>query len=288
MKKTAIKKTPQAPGRKKMKQPAKAAVAAKLPGKKVPSPKPSKTKGKPAAKASSQKKAGGRAKFEPPQLITSEVPCNICGGTQFKAGPNGRLSTTQKPPVCAGCGTLERHRVYRNIFDKIRSPAFNQYACLSFNKDRSIASGWFKSVTVTSPENNPLDVEALSLPDESVDVVVCNHVLGGVRDYERALKELARVTSRKGFAFISFGNPHFRQQTDDWGFSDPKRHGLYRSFGADIEDKLRAIVPGVGIARLVGEDPATGTEDRAYVLTRNLELLSALGERGLKVRFLHF
>lgn len=273
MKKSASKKAP-------AKKPA---VAAKGAVKKKAAPvKVAAASGKSAAKAGLADKNGRDA-------VKSAIPCNICGGTQFKAGPNGRLSTTQKHPVCVNCGALERHRAYRDIFNKIRSPALKDYSCLSFNRDRSIAGGWFKSIMVTeSGSRDALDIEDLSLANESVDVVVCNHVLGGVRDYVKAFKELVRVTSRKGFAFISFGNPHHRQKTDDWGFADPKRHGLYRSFGADIEGKLRSIIPGVGIARLVGQDPVTGVEDRAYVLSRNLDLLGALGEKGLKIRFLHF
>jgi SAM-dependent methyltransferase len=248
--------------------------------KKNAAPPPAKKLSNPSPKAAATSNSDSHA---------SAVPCNICGGTQFKAGPGGRLSATQKFPACLGCGALERHRVCRDIFDKIRSPIFKKYSCLSFGRDRSIAGGWFKSMTIAEADSaNALDVEHLSLPDESVDVVVCNHVLGAVRDCDKAFKELVRVTSRQGFVFVSFGNPQFRQKTEDWGYADPNRHGLYRTFGSDIEGKLRMIVPGVGIARLVGQDPVTGAEDRAYVFTRNLDLLGALGENGLKIRFLHF
>ncbi len=219
----------------------------------------------------------------------SDVPCNICGGMAFRPGPGGRLSSTKQPPVCIGCGSLERHRVFRSIFDKIRGPVFKELSCLAFNRDRSVAGGWFDSIQYSEPDSrHALDVENISIPSGGVDVVLCNHVLSSVPSYEQALRELVRVISGRGFAFVSFPNPHYRQITDDWGYPKPQQHNQYRIFGADIETKLPTILPGIGIARVVDEDPVTGAEDRAYIISKNRNFMGQLGERGLKLRFLHF
>jgi SAM-dependent methyltransferase len=48
----------------------------------------------------------------------------------------------------------------------------------------------------------PLDVEALSFPDESFDLVICNHVLEHVRDDRKAMRELRRVLKPSGRAIL--------------------------------------------------------------------------------------
>ena len=46
-----------------------------------------------------------------------------------------------------------------------------------------------------------LDIQVTGLPDESYDVIVCNHVLEHVDDFRKSLKEMYRVL-RSGGAFI--------------------------------------------------------------------------------------
>jgi hypothetical protein len=262
------------------------------------SPKRPAARGKPAPAASKRTKATKAPKTPaaaaPPgkvaaaRVTVSQHACNICGGTRFVPGPGGRMSITKRAPVCEGCGSFERHRAFRSIFDKIRSPAYKKLSCLSFNKDRSIAGGWFKTARYGDPATDPLDVQSLDLPDESVDVVVCNHVLNSVPDYKQGLAELTRIVSRTGYIFLSFANPHYRKITEDWGYPKPKQHGHYRVFGADIEKKLPVLTGNLGVARVIGEDPVTGVEERAYIISKNEELLMQIGERGVRIRFLHF
>jgi SAM-dependent methyltransferase len=46
-----------------------------------------------------------------------------------------------------------------------------------------------------------LDIQSTGLPDESYDVIVCNHVLEHVDDFRKALKEMYRIL-RPGGSFI--------------------------------------------------------------------------------------
>lgn len=219
----------------------------------------------------------------------NKASCNICGGTKFKLGPGGRLSITKLPPLCQGCGSLERHRVLRSTFDRIRNPKFKKFNALIFTKDLSVAGGWFGSVHVSVPgSRGAIDVQKIKLEDRSVDVIVCNHVLTNVPDYKKALNEITRVISDRGFAFISFSNPHFRAVTEDWGKADPNRHNQYRIFGSDIEQQLPSILSSAGILRVSQSDPVTATEDRAYIISKNIEVLEAFAETGWRVRFIHF
>ena len=49
--------------------------------------------------------------------------------------------------------------------------------------------------------NLKLDIQKTGLPDESYDVIVCNHVLEHVDDFRKALKEMYRIL-RPGGSFI--------------------------------------------------------------------------------------
>jgi len=213
--------------------------------------------------------------------------CNICGGTTFKEGPNHRLSTTNLLPMCAKCGSLERHRVFRALFNGFRTVQFRSMSCLMFSKDSSVAGGWFGSMrySIYGTESS-LDVQDIALPDGAFDVVVCNHILEHVPRYEAGLTEICRIISPTGFAFVSFPNPHHREVTLDWGYPKPEMHGHYRLFGSDIEAKLPLLLPGVGILRLVGRDPVTGTEDRAYIFSKNRDFLNKITEREITYQFL--
>lgn len=220
---------------------------------------------------------------------TTQTACNICGATSFKAGPSGRLSVDGRPPICTGCGSSERHRVFRSIFENVRGTYFKSLSCLMFTKDRSIAGGWFASTQYCGPGSAPeFDIQKLPVPNESVDVIVCNNVLAATKSYELGFKEIARVMSNRGFAFISFPNPHYRKVTKDWGHPKEEHNGNYRTFGEDIEAKMPALLPDLGIVRVVSEDPVTGHEDRAYIISKNSEFLARIGEKGMRIRFLQF
>ncbi len=45
--------------------------------------------------------------------------CNICENDTFGAGPGGRMSLTGASPRCEKCQSLERHRIYRKVFEKL-------------------------------------------------------------------------------------------------------------------------------------------------------------------------
>lgn len=223
----------------------------------------------------------------PSTAAAPAVACNICGCTTFKPGPGDRLSVTKRLPVCTKCGALERHRVFRSMFNAFRTVKFKSLSALMFSMDPSVAGGWFASMrySVYGTESS-LDVQKIDLPDGAVDVVICNHVLEHVPRYEDGLREICRIITPEGFAFISFPNPHNRVATVDWGFPKPEMHGHYRIFGSDVEDKLPRLLPGIGILRLFGEDPVTGVADRAYVLSKNADFLETITLRGLPYFYL--
>jgi SAM-dependent methyltransferase/polysaccharide pyruvyl transferase WcaK-like protein len=209
---------------------------------------------------------GGPAPFRKSTMGSPAPSCPICGGTEFGSGPGGRMSRTGRPPRCATCGALERHRIFRLIFDGIRSPAFRSLSCLMFSRDQSVATSWFGHHEYSIfGGNNSLDLQRIERPDASYDVVVCNHVLEHVADYRSALRELVRITRPGGFVFLSVPTPISREKTNDWGFPRADQHGHFRIFGRDIETVFAAEMPDHQVIAVTARDPATGTEDMAYL-----------------------
>src|SRR5690349_12933346 len=71
--------------------------------------------------------------------------CPICGGTEFGPGPRGRMALNGTMPRCTGCQSLERHRVYRIMFDRLGPPAFATWSAIQFSPDPTVDPNWFAS-----------------------------------------------------------------------------------------------------------------------------------------------
>jgi SAM-dependent methyltransferase len=84
-----------------------------------------------------------------------------------------------------------------------------------------------------------LDLQAIELPDASLDVVLTPHVLEHVPDTDKALAELRRVLRPGGKAFIQV--PLLQGTTSVP--VEPEYHGdatlVYWRFGWDLTDKIR-------------------------------------------------
>lgn len=213
------------------------------------------------------------------------VNCSICGNAEFKPAPFNRLSQNGLPPVCTKCGSLERHRIFRELFNAIRTPDYKGKRCLQFSLDPSTAGGWFaeREISVYGGQNS-IDLQNIDRESGSYDVVVCNHVLEHVPNYRTAVNELARVTSDEGYVFLSFPNPYIRAETEDWGYPREDQHLHYRLFGRDVEDVFKKVLPYHHILAIEAEDPVTGQRDIAYILTKSDDLLSHIFQCGVKTR----
>lgn len=90
-------------------------------------------------------------------------------------------------------------------------------------------------------------VDAMSLPyqDESVDIIICNHVLFYVSDLNQCLAEVRRVLKPGGiFYCTTYGKKHMKEITDLCKEYNPKitlsSIALYEHFGLDDGEKLLA------------------------------------------------
>ena len=119
-----------------------------------------------------------------------------------------------------------------------------------------------------------LDLQALALPDDSVDVVLCNHVLEHVPDDAAALRELHRVLRPGGWAVLQVpinGPTTIEEQPGE----DPAlRLGRFgqadhvRSYGRDYLGRLRAA--GFAVEELRYREDISPRDRRRYGLLYDL------------------
>lgn len=214
--------------------------------------------------------------------------CPICGGTEFVAGPKGRMSPGGQAPRCASCLSLERHRAFRTVFDALR-PVTAELDVLQFSDDASApreAFGRFEVSQYGGP--NHLDLAAIDREAGSVDLAIANHVLEHVGDDLAALAELDRITAPDGAVILSVPDLLRMDRTVEYGHAREDKHGHFRLYGPDIAERWRKAAPewqGLGV---VAHDPVTGEPDRLTILSRNAEFLTRCraaltGAAGIRV-----
>jgi glycosyltransferase involved in cell wall biosynthesis len=181
---------------------------------------------------------------------TSALPslCPVCK----KESPY--MAMGSRPQArCPSCGSFERHRCLSYFLEKYGKRACSRILHIAPEPPLTSAlkSLYPKALyeTTSYPEKGTSDYcfdisKKIDLESESVDILVCSHVLEHVSDYRAALREIHRVLSPGGSAFIMF--PIRRGPTlEDPSIRDPHlRRKLYgqedhlRFFGLDSVDQI--------------------------------------------------
>ena len=207
----------------------------------------------------------------------SSTPCNICNGSVFIKGPNGRLSSTGCLPMCPRCGSLERHRGLREFWSTFPRDYLAQSSVLQFSADPSLDPSWCQSLEVSIYGlYNSLDLQKINRPDESYDIVILNQVLEHVPDDKKALNEALRITKSDGFVQLNVPSPLTFMHTEDWGYPEKEKHGHYRTYGADIEELFDQIVGSRNHHRCIITDPITGERDCIFILCHSRPSLNRI------------
>lgn len=116
----------------------------------------------------------------------------------------------RKNALCPGCGSLERHRFLWLYLDRtLRVPSrrltllhIAPEGCIRLRLG-ALPRGRYMPADLYRPDvPYRMDVTRLALPDSSIDMVLCNHVLEHVLDDRIALAEFARVLRPGGRAII--------------------------------------------------------------------------------------
>jgi SAM-dependent methyltransferase len=176
---------------------------------------------------------------------------------------------------CPKCGALERHRLVwlyftrcTTLFDGAPKRVLHVAPEQAFESRLRHIPGLHY---VTADRSDPvamvrMDLVDINFPAATFDVIYCSHVLEHVPDDRRAMQELQRVLSPRGWAVLNVpvdltGPPTF----EDPSVSDPKeRERLFgqsdhvRLYGPDYVERLEAA--GFTVAIIRPQDVATKDE----------------------------
>ena len=120
-----------------------------------------------------------------------------------------RYIDTYKNTVCPYCFSMPRHRVVCHYLDNNKQTVPTKNIVM-FGAEFSIKK-WFDrngchyqtADLFDRYSDIKIDILNIPFPDESWELIICNHVLEHVSDYKVALKELKRVLTKTGFLEIS-------------------------------------------------------------------------------------
>jgi hypothetical protein len=199
------------------------------------------------------------------------VACNICGGKEFGAGPNGRTSDNGALPNCRQCGSLERQRIVRRIFQAMPVGFLDWRRGLQFSPDNGIHPAAFRSyeVSVFGGENS-LDIQAIDRDSGSCDFVSFSHVLEFVPDDLRSFSELTRLLSPRGLMLACFSAPLSRRLSID--YAEPfGPHRAWHLYGTDLAQRFQCAEKGLTMLAVEETDPCTGSQEVVHLFLRQRE-----------------
>lgn len=117
--------------------------------------------------------------------------------------------------LCPGCGSKERDRAVALFLQELM-PWFNAAGrhVLHIAPERSLSTRVRQLPGIRylsgdlAPERSPqaamqqIDIARIAYPDDSFDLIICNHVLEHIPDDSLAMRELFRVLKHDGYAIL--------------------------------------------------------------------------------------
>jgi len=189
--------------------------------------------------------------------LGNNVECPICGSTYSQFLPFNRPNA-----LCHTCKSLERHRlVYlylknqTNFFEgpkkvlhfapeKCLHDVIRQYPNIDY-QTADLMTTYIDAIGVMP--DHVMSVTDIKFPDNTFDVVICNHVFELVPDDSLGMREIYRVLKPNGYAIIQGAvNNHLPQtiETQDLSPDERKRiagaHQHVRRYGLDYRHRLAA------------------------------------------------
>ena len=221
------------------------------------------------------------------------VECPVCGKRFRKFLPYGYGEAAENR-MCPNCLSLERHRLLWLFLKKKTNFFTANLKVLHFAPEQPFLKRFkaldnldYTTADIDSPiADLKLDVTAIDMPDNSFDVVICNHVLEHVSDVGKAFSEIKRILKPSGWAILLVPiNPDV-DTFEDPTVTDPKERarlfGQYdhvRQFGRDYESVLSQAGFKVKADRLFYE-LSDKERDRMNLARRGEELVYQVYKEG--------
>jgi SAM-dependent methyltransferase len=187
--------------------------------------------------------------------LGKEVECPICGSTYSKFLPFNRPNA-----LCHKCKSLERHRLVY-LYLKNQTPFFeSKLEVLHFAPEKclhdvirqypeihyqtaDLMTTYIDAIGVMP--DHVMSVTDIKFPNDTFDVVICNHVFELVPDDLQGMKEIYRVLKPNGYAIIQGAvNNQVEKtiETKDLSDEETKRiagaHQHVRRYGRDYKERL--------------------------------------------------
>ncbi|PZV84716.1 methyltransferase family protein [Algoriphagus aquaeductus] len=182
----------------------------------------------------------------------NEVECPVCSSHYKKFLPYGRIA--RENALCPNCLALERHRLMW-LFLKKKTDFFSAPLKVLHVAPEHCFIERFESLSnldyITADIESPLakvkmDVHSIPFPDNSFDVIFCNHVLEHVDDDLLACSEFNRVLKPSGWGVLQSPVYSLAETLEDKTITDPaERERIFgqrdhvRKFGKDYAERLR-------------------------------------------------
>lgn len=200
--------------------------------------------------------------------------CNICGFTGWFPA-YGR--PTRLDAQCPKCMSLERHRLLKLALDRDLLWS-EQGQVLHFAPEEILEQhfracckvGAYQTADLFEPADLKLNLEAIDLQDESVDLIIASHVLEHVDD-TKAARELSRILRPNGILLCmvpiiegwatTFENPSITTNEGRMLYFGQDDH--VRFYGRDFRDRIAK-----GGFKLREEITAQGDDVIRYGLVR--------------------
>lgn len=192
------------------------------------------------------------------------VKCPVCGAEYRKFLPYGYVVSRQNA-LCPHCLSLERHRLLWLYLTREtdlltafpRTLHIAPEVCIMRHLKPLFKehAGQYLTADLESPlADMHFDVQQIPLEDNSIGVIICNHIMEHVADDRKALRELYRILKPGGWGIIlSPVDLDYEQTYEDDTITDPDERtrifGQYdhrRIYGADYADRLRSCGFEVG------------------------------------------
>ncbi|MGY6559410.1 MAG: class I SAM-dependent methyltransferase [Nitritalea sp.] len=180
------------------------------------------------------------------------VVCTICGSNYRKFLPYGRKA--RENALCPHCLSLERHRLMWLYLQEETSFFTEPLRVLHVAPEHCFIRR-FEGLTnlnyLTGDLESPLaqvkmDIHAIPFPDDSFDVVICNHVLEHVTDDIQACREIHRVLKPGGWSLLQSPVYDIAHTYEDASITRPEEREKHfgqrdhvRKYGKDYAERLR-------------------------------------------------
>ncbi|MCL2380274.1 MAG: class I SAM-dependent methyltransferase [Treponema sp.] len=179
--------------------------------------------------------------------------CPICNKrSEFK--PFGIVS--RQKAQCNYCNSLERHRLLwiflkrKTAKDKGKNKKLLHIAaepCLKNKLNVIFKDGYLTADLYDTRAMIKLDITNIDYPEETFDIIICNHVFEHVIDDIKAMNEFYRTLKTTGWAMFTV--PIIRKITEeDYAINTPEgrlkafgQKDHVRAYGPDFIDRLRSV-----------------------------------------------